>query len=1058
MENTIYAFWDAQQLQYILNSVAMMTSMDDYVGLMKVFAILGLFIAVTAGFVKARGEEAVYYVIILVIFYGALFLPKRDVVIQDMGTGTGTYTVANVPLGLAVFASAESHIGYWLTRASETVFAMPDDINFQKTGYMFASRAITERQKARFFKSSIFDSMLNFTKDCIYPEINNNPTLYEQTMTTGDLWTLWGTPEALNPGRLVSVYNPTSSSFEIMNCEAAYGVLDPQVNQTVSDDILPRIARKLNPTVDTVTASGLIASQLPLADDFILNASRTAAEGIRQAAMINMLSDSTVYVPQMNGDPAAAQVAIATATAAASANTAYVTMAKISESTLPVIRNAFHIIIIALFPIVMLIIVMAGSRGGLVFKTYLMALLWVNLWAPIYAVINFFMSWYTSGPAVAATTGMDTLSFGSQSGMIHSLISDQGIAGMLALSVPVIAYMLTNVSASSMTSVISGVMSPANSAAQSAGASAGLGNISAGNTSWGNVSQGNWSWNNISANKLDTVPTVNTAQPGMTVDSSIGVADNGRAIKTTSWIGSQAKQFEDLSTGDRFTMNPNLNTPLVSASMQGGSASLVAGAQRAREIANSNVFSSELSLNRAAQRATEDAAQLSNALTASRGRSNTIGINTGESSSISNSEGLSTSTTTGTGENNQSSVSAKSSDSQDKARQATISGDAKLSSLLNFFGKNNKGAGVEATEGGSFKSPINAGVKVTGSATDRTSFQEALDNSQSKDANIRKQGQQTLGQIRQAITDQLSISKGDSSETRALRALSSSISESIKASESYGVALNNREQVSKSSAETLSGSAGAQASSQTAAIKAIADHTGGQNLSGYMNAADLIRQSPDKVAELVYGAVPSSPESLSIAGDGPTRSQQDVNDVGEITLSKAANDNEMGVKSANPGYDKEARQFVGLSPASKPDTKKASDEIKNDASNIDENMRSANRDTALQNAANQYASYQLAQQAKDIGTNYDKTDLNQLFKQHREQFLRAAADDPNLANNALTFVTEHQKGNVQPQDGDGKQYIPQVKMEGRDGLAEQVRFNTVKRGEEPVEPKIIRLN
>ena len=435
MENTIYAFWDAQQLQYILNAVAMMTSTDDYLGLLKTFAILGLFIAVTAGFVKARGEEAAYYVIVLVLFYGALFLPKRDVVIQDMATGTGTYTVANVPLGLAFFASAESHIGYWLTKVSETVFAMPDDIQFQKTGYMFASRAITERQKARFFKSSIFDSMLNFTKDCIYPEINNNPALYEQTMTTGDLWTLWGTPEALNAGRLVSVYNPTSSAFEIMNCQAAYGVLDPQVNQTVSDDILPRIARKLNPTANVATASTMIAAQLPMADDFILNASRSAAEGIRQAAMINMLADSTVYVPQMNGDPAAAQVAIATATASASANTSYITMAKISESTLPVIRNAFHIIIIALFPIVMLLIVMAGAKAGIVLRTYLMALLWVNLWAPIYAVINFFMSWYTSGPAIAATTGMDTLSFGSHAGMIHSLISDQGIACLLYTSI-----------------------------------------------------------------------------------------------------------------------------------------------------------------------------------------------------------------------------------------------------------------------------------------------------------------------------------------------------------------------------------------------------------------------------------------------------------------------------------------------------------------------------------------------------------------------------------------------------------------------------------------------
>ena len=705
-----------------------------------------------------------------------------------------------------------------------------------------------------------------------------------------------------------------------------------------------------------------------------------------------MLADSTVYVPQMNGDPAAAQVAIATATAAASANTSYITMAKISESTLPVIRNAFHIIIIALFPIVMLLIVMAGAKAGIVLRTYLMALLWVNLWAPIYAVINFFMSWYTSGPAIAATTGMDTLSFGSHAGMIHSLISDQGIAGMLALSVPVIAYMLTNVSAASMTSIISGVMSPANSAAQSAGSSVGTGNISAGNTSWGNVSQGNWSWNNVSANKYDTVPTVSTAQPGVTVDSSIGVADNGRAVKTTAWTGSQAKQYEDLSTGDKFTMNPNMPNPLVSASMQGGSASLVAGAQRARELANSNVTSTEFSLSHAAQKATEDAASFTNALTTSRSHGKSNSVTTGDSSSTSHSDGLNTSTTTGTGEDNQSSVSAKSTDMQERSKQASVElkGD-----LLSFFSKGKKGGdtGSDNTEG---KSAVGLPAGVKGTATDKTSFQQALDNSQSKDANIRKQGQQSLGQIRQAITDQLSVSKGDSSETRALRALSSSIGESIRASESYGAALTNREQVSKSTADTLSGSAGAQASSQTAAIRSIAEHTGGQNVSGYMAAADMIRQNPDKVAELAFGALPSSPESLQVAGDGATKSQAQLNQSADQQLSSATAANESDVKGVHPGYDKQAQRYVPFTPESAPNTKAASESIANDASNIERQMKSENRDTALQHAANAYATHQLAQQAKDTGASYDKTDLNQLYREHREQFLRAAEQDPNI--------------------------------------------------------------
>ena len=73
-------------------------------------------------------------------------------------------------------------------------------------------------------------------------------------------------------------------------------------------------------------------------------------------------------------------------------------------------------------------------------------------------------------------------------------------------------------------------------------------------------------------------------------------------------------------------------------------------------------------------------------------------------------------------------------------------------------------------------------------------------------------------------------------------------------------------------------------------------------------------------------------------------------------------------------------------------------------------------------------------------------------------YKRQAEQDPNIANTALTYVNEHQRGDAQPVDGNGKHYVPQVKMEGVDGLAEQVRFSAVKRGEEVVKPKIVRLD
>ena len=71
--DTIYAYWDAQQIKYVLDAVAMLTSMSDYTGLMKVFAIFGLFVAVATTFVKARGEDAAIYMLMLLVL---LFRPR----------------------------------------------------------------------------------------------------------------------------------------------------------------------------------------------------------------------------------------------------------------------------------------------------------------------------------------------------------------------------------------------------------------------------------------------------------------------------------------------------------------------------------------------------------------------------------------------------------------------------------------------------------------------------------------------------------------------------------------------------------------------------------------------------------------------------------------------------------------------------------------------------------------------------------------------------------------------------------------------------------------------
>jgi hypothetical protein len=84
----------------------------------------------------------------------------------------------------------------------------------------------------------------------------------------------------------------------------------------------------------------------------------------------------------------------ATATAAgirsykATTSTAY----SVAMSGMPKFRNAIEMMAYAVFPIVVIMIVVAGQYAGTFLKGYLGTLLWVQLWPPLYAVMNYMMN------------------------------------------------------------------------------------------------------------------------------------------------------------------------------------------------------------------------------------------------------------------------------------------------------------------------------------------------------------------------------------------------------------------------------------------------------------------------------------------------------------------------------------------------------------------------------------------------------------------------------------------------------------------------------------------
>jgi len=541
--HTVYAYWNADQIASVLNAVAMIMGGGDYSTLMKSGAMVGLLIVVGVGVVKLRGEDSILYFIMLAMFYGTCFLPKTTVNVHDVRANTD-YPVANVPLGLALFAAETSHIGKWMTESFETAFTPVDEERFSKTGMAFGSRLIEELQKVRADLPSLEGEMAMFVRKCVNPEFIGNAKVLDDLIKSTDLWSFIGA----NNGPSSFSLNPARSTFvnnAAMPCPDAYAaltvLLDGQTNNQVKV-----LGARVNP--GNSMAATVILTQIPAVEATLLEVSRSAQDAVRQSIVANLLRDCRAQPLSMQSG--CVQSSAAVAMAEESAKVSYAAMAKVAAATLPKLRNAIELITIGVFPVVFLLIVIAGAQAGMVLKSYVAAMFWVQLWAPLYAIINAMAVKSDKADLLGIVHLAGGTTLANMTRLGNEALSNQSIAGLLTISVPVIALALIKGGEVAMSGVVSSIMGPAQGAAQKAGDSIGQGNITGGSVTWGNVNMsgvntGGWSsngrsWDNTNANKSSTTPEISGAGFATYTNESGSVTmKNGGGV-----TGASARKFD----------------------------------------------------------------------------------------------------------------------------------------------------------------------------------------------------------------------------------------------------------------------------------------------------------------------------------------------------------------------------------------------------------------------------------------------------------------------------------------------------------------------------------
>ena len=444
----IYAYQNADSLFGVFNAAAAIHASGDYAAAVAAVAFCGFVAALIAYAFAPEKLQGWKWLGTVVLVFSVLIVPKVTVGIVDKTGGSAVKVVDNVPFGVAVLGSLTSTIGHTLTGLFETAFqvipgigALPAELGYQQNGLMFGNRLIRESSNVVFQDPAFRTDLINFIHNCTTYDLIDGTLDPAAFSTSDDVWPLMASP---NPARF-STLTAAGGSVGVDTCPNVYQSLNGRLPAQITR-IQGRLAFQLNPTLPGAAAAAAIAGQIQQAylKNSIATAAATAADLIRQNAVLNAIEDTSKIVGQKVNDPAAMVLAVGRAQAVAQQNATWLNYGKVAEQALPVFRNVVEAVTYAMFPLFVLLLLLTSGRETMIaFKGYAAVLIWIQLWPPLYAILNYMASIYAAYDLAAAAdlgTGTKALALQTASTIYSRAISGEAVVGYLAMSIPFIAW------------------------------------------------------------------------------------------------------------------------------------------------------------------------------------------------------------------------------------------------------------------------------------------------------------------------------------------------------------------------------------------------------------------------------------------------------------------------------------------------------------------------------------------------------------------------------------------------------------------------------------------
>ena len=456
MEYEIFSYGNVDALMGLFNALAAIMGSDTFMTAVALVFVVGFFGAFLASALAPDRLAGPKWLMSVILIYLVLFVPRATVHVVDKTGTVDAAVIDNVPMGLAFQAGIVSSVSNTLTDLFETALQvvpgtaqLPAELSFSNHGLMFGAHLV-ERSRGMVFSDTFFRAdMMNFIQNCTFFDVSQGLISAEAFAATTDLWALMATT---NPARFASVTDPATGIAAPVPCPTAYAQLDERMPVSVGR-LVAKLGIETNPSLQLAggpmpgaAAVAAVAEQLPAAyiRGRIADAATSAAEILQQNAMINAVQEANLMMSQQTEDPSATLLGVSRAQAVAQLNAQQVTGGRVAAEALPLVRNSIEAVLYGIFPFILLLAILFGGVAGFkLLKSYGLGLIWLSLWPPIYAIINYLgtLAWAKSAAAGAYLSATNTtgLTLLTASPVYSNTVSSMATVGNLVMAVPVIA-------------------------------------------------------------------------------------------------------------------------------------------------------------------------------------------------------------------------------------------------------------------------------------------------------------------------------------------------------------------------------------------------------------------------------------------------------------------------------------------------------------------------------------------------------------------------------------------------------------------------------------------